>query len=281
MAVNDRLVSVGLREVHIFKRDTDGAPSIGSTALGTAYAGVQVYKSRALTITPAAAQRINAAGDDRVFHTFQEAPNELPTGELRVAINDFLTLAMITSVTEFGSPDNRKEMVVSSDKVGEEDQLMIWGTRKSAGAEPGLSSYGQRAWETYFILSAYASARPSPMEIFTVGETIYDVACNMSSTDEYGRTMTEAIHGCTEGAFVIIHTDYKFWIDVAKADGAAGTLQLTKGTLTKYNTATSPIKLFVDGVEKTGHTCNSAGLLTLGLTPTINQKIVVCYEWDS
>lgn len=282
MAVNDRMVAVGLREVHIGKRGSDGTMEVPTaTGKATAYSGVQVYKSRAFTITPAAAQRINAGGDDRIYHTFQEAPNELPTGELRTSINDFLTLAMITSVSEFGSPDNRKEIMVATDKIGEEDQLIIWGTRKAAGAEPGLASYGSRAWETYIVLAAYAHARPSPMEIFTVGETVYDIACNMSSVDEYGRTMTEAIHGCTEAAFVIVHTDHKFWMDVALGNGAATSMTLTKGSQTIYNTATSPIKLFIDGVEQSGHTCTSAGVLSFGSTPADNANIVVCYEWNS
>ncbi len=274
----DKTTSIGLRHVRVARRDDDGTIMIlGSPAAGTAYAGLRAERARALTITPAEPQRVYAEGDDIVFHGFMEAPSEMPSGELRVQQTDVTLLALITSTRDFGS-ENAHQVVINSDKLGTEDPMIIWGSNKAITS--AIGSAATRQWDTYILLNAQLYARPPAKELRTVGEFIYNVMCNMSSTDQFGRTMTEAIHGCTEAAYVIVQTRYQFWMDAFEGDGSETEFTLTKGAYTIYNTATSPVWCFVDGVQ-TACSVSSLGVVTIAPAPADGAKIVIQYEYDS
>lgn len=276
---NTQSTGIGLRHVRVSLRDTDGTFAIpAGTAVATAYAGLQVAKAKALTVTLADPQRIAARGDDANFHTFNEAPTDSPSGELRTAVTDTEVIAMLTSVNRYGSGE-RRETPAGTNKVGEEDPVMVWGMRKAIDAEVGSATYGQRMWQTYIFLNCYATVKLSTMEDSQVSETTYALTANNSSVDQFGRTMTEAIHGCTEAAFILVQSRYKYWLDAFKGDNIVTDFNLTKGNLIKVGVANSPIELFVNGVSGT-HSTTAAGVCTPTTKPGDGEKMIVAYEWE-
>jgi len=277
MAINEKATSIGLRQVYVGLRDSDGTMAVpAGTTVGTAYAGVRALKARAFTITPAEPQRISASGDDGVYYTFQEAPDDVPSGELRTQISDTALIKLMTSTKDFGSGEERN-VVIGSDKVGQEQALIIWGSRKAADTDGGQSHYGNVIWETYILLNAIASARPSGMERSTVGEFTWSIAANNSSVDQFGRTFTEAIHGCTEAPFVIVHTRQPFFMDKFHGNGSETDFTLTKTTsVIEDDAAGCPIRCFVDGVA-TAVTVADTGVMTFASPPADGSDIVCTY----
>jgi hypothetical protein len=277
MATGSGTTQIGLRRVHVAIRDDDGTIQVqGSPAAGVAYNGIRAMRSRALTITPAEPVRVTAMGDDVAYYTFQESPTDTPTGELRTQSTDTDLIALITNVKNFGSP-NVTMVPISTDKVGEEDAMIVWGSSKGVQSEEG-SSFG-RYWDTYIVLNAFLAARPPTKEMGQVGEFVWSMTCNASSVDQFGRTITEAIHGCTQAAYVIVHTRYKFMLDKFTGDGAQSTWTLSQGATTVYNTATSPVFAFVDGVQR-AVSVNASGVATITPTPGNGDSIVVAYEFE-
>jgi len=280
MAINEKATSIGLRFVRVGVRNSSGLMTIpAGTAVGTAYAGLPALKARALTITPAEPQRISAAGDDAVYYTFQESPDDVPTGELRTQITDIALIALMTSTKDFGS-GNQRAVVAGSDKIGQEESLVMWGSRKAIDTDSGQTHYGNTIWETYFLLNVIAAARPSGMERSTVGEFVWSLAANNSAVDQFGRTFSEETHGCTEAPFVIIHTRYPIWFDYFEGDGTKTEFTLTKGADVIHDAATtSPIRCFVDGVA-TAVTVDALGVATISPAPSDGALIVIQSEYE-
>jgi len=273
---------IGLRHVRVGVRSDYGLMTIpDGTDAGTAYAGVQAQKARALTITPADPVRVTARGDDVSYHTFQESPTDTPTGELRTQTSDIDLISLITSVKDFGSP-NMRAVMISSDKVGQEEPMIVWGMRKAIDSDKTLATYGQRHWEMYVVLNAYLAAKPPTMEDQQIGEFTWGMVANNSSVDHLGRTMTEDTHGCTEAPFVIVHTRYKPWLDYFEGDGSEDEFQCSKSTGDiKYNTATSPVIVTVNGALQTsGWSIDAAGLITFSSPPADGARIACFYEWE-
>lgn len=277
MATGANTTQIGLRRVHVAIRDDDGTIKVqGSPAAGVAYNGIRAMRSRALTITPAEPVRVTAMGDDVAYYTFQESPTDTPTGELRTQSTDSDLIALITNVKNFGSP-NVTMVPIATDKVGEEDAMIVWGSSKGVQSESG-STFG-RYWDTYIVLNAFLAARPPTKEMGQIGEFTWSMTCNASSVDQFGRTMTEAIHGCTQGAYIIVHTRYKFMLDKFTGDGAQSTWTLSQGANTKYNVATSPVFAFVDGVAR-AVSVSAGGVATITPTPGNGDAIVVQYQYE-
>lgn len=267
---------IGLRAVYMAIRDEDGTIQVPATvAAGTAYPGLKVSRAKALSITPAEPQRVQARGDDVGYHTFSEAPTDQPSGELRVQQSDTELIALITNTKEFGS-GNMSMVALASDKLGSEDPVFIWGSRKAIDSEPGNPNV--RVWETYILLNAQAFARPQGFEDQQIGEFSWSIVCNNSAVDQFGRTMTEAIHGCTEAAYLMVKTKNPFFIDAFVGNGSQATFTLTKGSDTVYNTPTSPVWVFIDGVQDTTATVSDAGVLTPTSVPGDGAKLICQYE---
>lgn len=278
MATGDELTSIGLRRVHVAIRDDDGTIQIqGSPAAGVAYNGIRALRSRALTVTLAEPQRVTAQGDDVAYHTFQEAPSDTPTGELRTQQSDVALMALVTSVLDWGSED-QSMIALGTDKVGEEDPMIVWGTQKAIDSASGSGK--SRYWRTMLFLNAILSARPPPMELVQISEFVWSMAGNTSSTDQFGRVMTAVIHGCTEASIIEVHTRYKYMMDAWEGDGAQVTFTCSQGANVVDAIATSPFRIFVDGVEDTAPTMSSAGVITFAIAPVNGAKIICQYEYD-
>jgi hypothetical protein len=274
VAVHNQSTGIGLRQVHVAQRDDDATIKVlGSPAAGVAYPGVRVNKARALTITPAEPQRIAARGDDVTYYTFQESPTESPTGELRTQQSDIDVIELITGVKDFGSGEAGM-VPLSTDRLGAEDPIMIWGTRKAIDDVTGT-----RAWETYIILNATATARPQGFEVDTIGEFTWNIVANSSDYDQFGRLFTVATHGCAEAAYILVKTRYKFALEAFEGDGTQTTFTLANGANTIHNVSTSPLLYFVNGVQVPG-SCSELGVVTLETPPADGAKVIVQYEYE-
>ena len=223
-----RSTGVGLRHVRLALRDTDGTIKVpAGTAVGTAYAGLQVQGANALTITVPDPQRVTARGDDRPYYTFQLPPTDMPTGELRVSKTDMDVIALLTDTNVFGSAPFRK-VGVASNKQGDEPTIMLWGSREAIDSDDDSEYFGTKVWQTYVLLTAEAALRPAAMEDAAVGEFTYAIAGNDASVDEFGTSFTELVHGFTKCPYLVITSRYKFWIDAFELDGIETEFVLTK-----------------------------------------------------
>lgn len=268
---------IGLRYTHVGLRDDDGTMAIqGTVATGTAYSGIRASRARALTVTPAEPQRVNARGDDVTYYTFLLPPTDSPTGELRTQQSDTALIALITGVRDFGS-GNMSMTPLSTDNLGTEDPCMVWGSRIAIQSAYGLSQV--RVWETYFILNAAVVAQPQGFEIEQIGEFVWNITANSSSTDQFGRALAVGTHGCLEAAYMLIKTRYRFAYDVFEGDGAETAFTLSQGANTVHDDANSPVMAFVDGVQQTPSGVSSAGVVTLAAPPADGAKVAIQYEW--
>ena len=173
MAINEKATAIGLRQVYVGVRDSDGTMKVpDGTAVGTAYPGIRALKARALTITPAEPQRISASGDDAVYYTFQESPDDVPSGELRTQISDIALIALMTSTKDFARGISSPPWSwVRQDRPGGVPDYLGFAARPW-DTDTGQAHFGNTIYETYILLNAIASARPSGMERSTIGEFV-------------------------------------------------------------------------------------------------------------
>jgi hypothetical protein len=263
----------------VFLRDDDGAPAVpAGTAVGTAWPGVKVHKARALTITPAEPLRLQARGDGRTYATFIEPPTEVPSGELRAQTSDIDLIELLTSVRDYGC-GYRHAVPLASDQVGQEEQVWIFAWRKAKDSDPTSDTYLMDMWETRVILNANAYYMPDAMETDQLSEPRWTLVANASSVDQYGRTMTAAIHGCTEASFVSITSQYKIQYDVFLGDNSQTEFTLSQGAAVVEDDVNNPVLVFVDGVDTAPASVSAAGVVTFSSPPADGAKIVVEYPW--
>lgn len=278
MATYEETTGVGLRKVMVFVRDTDGTPAIqGTPAAGVAYGGEPISGAMALTLNVPDPQRVTATGDDKPYFTFQLPPTENPSGELRVTKTNVDAIAILTSTLSWGSASARR-IGFATDKVGEEEAMMLWGSREAIDAEEDSVTFGQRVWQTYFILNAKVSIRPASMEYATIGEFVYSLSANPSTLDYFGDQFTEGIQGFTRASFLMIVTLYKYWIDVFYGAGAAGAY-----TLTHASDVVDPADGGVTSVYVAGEMVAFTevdGVVTPSVAPGATDKVVVEYTYD-
>ena len=274
MAQNDVSTGIGLRMVRVALRDTDGAIQIqGSPAAGVAYDGLQIDGALALTITVPEPQRVTARGDDLPYWTFQLAPTENPSAELRVSKTNLEVIAMITATESFGSAKARR-IGLATDKQGNEEALVLWGCREAIDSEEGSATFGQRCWQTYLLLSCEAAVRPASLEDAAVGEFVYSIAASPVTLDEFGAAFSTTINGFTKTPVLLIVTKYKYWMDAFEGDGIETEFTLTQGAHLQTD---SFIHVYVDGAIA-AYT-EAAGVVTL-VVPADGAKIIIEYDYE-
>jgi len=280
MSIYEVTTGVGIRAVRVFVRDTDGTPlSQGSPGAGVAYAGEPIEGAVALTLNIPDPQRIAALGDDKAYFTFQLPPTENPSGELRVTKTNMDAIAILTSTKEWGSTAERR-IGFATDKVGEEEAIMLWGSREGIDSEEGSAYFGQRIWQTYFVLNAKVAIKPAPMEGGSVGEFVYSLTANPSTLDEFGDAFSVATNGFTRSAILMLVTLYKYWIDVFDGSGANGGDEYTLTWAGSLPTTGGVINVYVDGAMA-AYT-EAAGVITLTAgDPGGDAKVVVEYTYDA
>ena len=277
MGANEITSGIGLRHVRVGLRDTDGTLAVpAGTAAGTAYRGLRAEGANALTITVPDSVRVPVTGDDRVYHTWNLPPTENSAGELRTSKNNIPLAVLIAGTKQWGSP-NRRKMAFGSDKQGDEPTLVIWGCRQVIEADESLAAFGQKRWETYYILNAIGHLRPSTFEYQRVQEDIFSIIANDATVTEMGTALTEAVNGCTKAEFLKIVTDKKFMLDAFVGDAAQVTFTLSE---TPYESGVFNVTL--DGVvqSETTHWTRVAGVITMLVAPGADAKLIVEYEYE-
>lgn len=270
---------IGLRKVRAFLRDSDSLPEVpADVAVGDPYEGYVMDGALSLSVTLPEPNRVPARGDDRVYYTFNLPPTEGATGELRLTKLHMPFAAAIAGTKVFGSPPVRK-IGTGTEKVGLEKQTIMYGCRQGIDSEYGSAYFGQPVWQTYILLNALNTLRPSTLEDQTVGEQLYSVTANDSTVDELGQTFTEAVNGFLQAPILVVITRNMFHMDVFLGDNAE-----TEFTLTNTPSADteSTIMVSVDGVvlTPTGNWSHSAGVITFDAAPADGAKIVVEYEYE-
>ena len=199
MAANEVSTGIGLRHVWIIARDAGGG-----------YTGtpIRVEGALALNVTIPEPRRINARGDDITYYTFSLAPEENPTGELRVSKNDLDVLALVSGVGVGGTPPDHR-IAFATDLQGEEPAVIIWGSRKAVDTEEGSVDFGTQIWQCYVLPNAIAVARPMPFEDAAVGELIYSIVANPSTVDEDGVAFP-APEGIEQACILLYVTDDEY-----------------------------------------------------------------------
>ena len=274
MAQNEVSTGIGLRMVRVALRDTDGAIKMaGSPAAGVAYDGLQIDGALALTLTVPEPQRVTARGDDLPYWTFQLAPTENPSAELRVSKTNLDVIAMVTATKAFGSTKARR-IGLATDKQGNEDSLILWGSREAVDSEEGSSTFGQKCWQTYLLLSCEAAVRPASLEDAAVGEFVYSISTSPVTLDEFGVTFSSTVNGFTKTPVLLIVTKYKYWMDAFEGDGIETEFTLTQGA---YLQTDSFIQVYVDGVI-VAYT-ETDGVVTLDV-PDDGAKVIIEYDYE-
>lgn len=267
--------SVGLQHVRVALRDTDGAFSIpAGQAVATAYAGLHISGANALTVEIPEPQRVPAAGDDRVYYTFQLPPDEAVTGELVTTKENTEVHALITGTNVWGSDPIRK-IGFATDVQGDEPALFLWGRRRAVDTRPGSSNFGQKCWEMWIFPNALGTPRPGTAERGNVGEMTYSIVANDSTTDEHSEAFTTATHGFTAAPFMKILCQGKPMLDEWEGDGSQLTFNLSEST--GPLSGTTP-EVYVDGVRDFAPTVAS-GVVTFSVAPSDGAKIICLYEY--
>ena len=277
MGANEITSGIGLRHVRIALRDTDGTIDVpAGTAVATAYNGLRAEGATALTVTVADPVRVPVTGDDKVYYTWQLPPTENSAGELRVSKNNIPLIALVTGTSMWGSP-NRRKIGFGTDVQGEEPSLVIWGCRQVIEADESLAAFGNKRWETYYILNGIAFVKPSTMEYQSVQEDVYSIIANDATVTELGAAFTADTHGFTKAEFLKIVTDKKFMLDAWSGDGANVAFTLSQ---TPYETGIFNITL--DGVvmHETADWTRVTTTLTMVVAPTSGQKLICEYEYE-
>lgn len=277
MAIGDISSGVGLRAVRVFVRDTDGAPRVeGSPAAGVAYNGIPISGAMALSLAVPAPQRITALGDDKPYHTFQLPSTENPGGELRVSKTNMDAVVLLTSTTKFGSAGALR-IAFATDKVGEEESIMLWGSREAVDADESSADFGMRVWQTYFIFNAKVAVLPAAMEGGSVGEFVYSLVANPSTLDQFGDAFEEGVNGFTRASFLMMVTQHKYWIDVYVGAGDSDAYTLTKGSDLPA-AGEGMMYVYVEGAA-VAYT-ESGGVVTLDSSAGATDKVVIEYTYD-
>jgi len=128
---------------------------------------------------------VPAAGDDRVYYTFQLPPDEAVTGELVTTKENTEVHALVTGTNIWGSDPIRK-FAFATDVQGDEPALFMWG-RGGRGHPAGSANFGQKCWEMWLFPNSLATPRPGTAERGNVGEMTYSVVANDSSTTSTAR----------------------------------------------------------------------------------------------
>ena len=267
--------SVGLQHVRVALRDTDGTIDVpAGQTVATAYNGLHVQGAMALSVEVPEPNRVPAAGDDRVYYTFQLPPEDAVTGELRTTKENTEVHALVTGTLVWGSDPIRK-FAFATDAQGDEPALFLWGRRRAVDTREGSANFGQKCWEMWVFPNALATPRPSGAERSNVGEMVYSLVANDSSTDEHGAAFTEAINGFTAAPFMKIVCHGKPILDAWVGDNivTAFNLSQSSGPL-----AGSTPEVYVDGVRDFAATV-TGGVCTPSTKPGSGDKVICLYEY--
>lgn len=262
-------LAVGLRRAVLFALDANGYPAAPAA---TVYEGIEIVGPKAFALTIPEARRIVHPGNDRVLALDYLPPLEGVSGELRVASNDMIAKALVSSVLTFNVA---------------ESTLMGWGTDKQGSEiDAGALLFQQsldtdtksRRWKFYLMPKARIIPAPASMDE-NPAEDLYRMAPNPTTKHLWGTTLVVGTEGVTEMALAEGMSDGKPNIVAFKGDGAATAFALPTG---KPATATTKMKIWKNGTVQavgTGLASLTVTTVTFTVAPASGDMVVVFYEY--
>lgn len=263
---------VGLRWVQVFALNTYGSPLATGT---TAYEGVQVEGSKALTITLPESRDIVYQGDDIALALDMLPSQDGASGQLTAGKTDDTLEALLTGNKSFTIGDGESMgMLLATDNQGKEPLVGMLAYRQAVDDRKGSATYGQRVWEWYifpktWVVPSEAGFNDSPTE------KTYKVRPQIVRTHLWETAFTTATEGATQGQVLRGISVYE-----PKLVSFVGNNTVTAFLFptTAYAAAATKMTVWVNGVNTTTGITKATTGVTFTTAPTTNARIEVFYE---
>jgi hypothetical protein len=271
-AVNDQILTVGMRHYRIYELNAAGLPDAAST---TAYEGAQVSGARAYNLNAPGPRRISHYGDDHVLDIDQLPPTEGISAEVRTQPIDFAADAIFSGISTITVGEAR-ERAIGHDKEGEEVQVGLLMFQQGLDASSG-SDKGERRWYATMFPKALVRRRGRGMGE-GAQETIYDVTPQVVTQRVWGDTLESATDGFAQAQLFEYITEGKPHIVAWKA-GAATTEYIFPSD--KPATATGKVHAVTDDGTVVSPTTTLTTAIQFNATdkPAENSIVVAFYEY--
>lgn len=271
---------IGLRHIRVGLRDADtGIMSMPDDhVVGTVYPGLHLSGAATLTLTPPEPERVQARGDDRVYHTFHLPPTEGWTAELTCTKQDLPAIALLTGALQWSETGLFEGIAMGTDLEGQEPDVILWGQRMGADTDPESDTFGATIWEAFELMCAKVTPMPASKEQSAVGEHRYAITLQQVNRRITGEEFTLVDHGCTKATF------FPFVAQTGKAffDFDLGDAAEDEFVLTHTPTSATDILVFVAGVnEPAGWSLDVATkTVTFVAAPGDGDPLVFLYTTD-
>jgi len=255
---------VGARKMFAFALDSDGY--ITSTAITTAYTGVEVVGFQNLAITDPEPRRITHLGDDRVIDTDVLPPQGAISGTFSISGTDDDLEAAASPILARTDTEVRM-MLVGTNRRGDENQLGVHIWRQA------LDANGVRCWESYLFPAAILTSIAGGFDD-TPQSQAYSLTPQFSAKHLWGEALTVTTDGATRAQAVRMITRYKPKLEMHVGDATAVAFTLAETAVT-----TAAIDVFVDGVKSTALT-KATDAVTFTTAPTTGAIVIVRYQYE-
>lgn len=265
-ATSGKQLSVGLRFVTAFELNTNGRPK-GASAT-TPYEGAQFSGAKAFTLTIPEPRKITHTGDDRVLAVDYLPPTDAPSAELRVSVNDYAAIALLTGIN-VGTVGEAKEIAFTTSKQGFEPQVGLMLYQQSLDSVTRI-----RRWRSIVIPKAICIPRPGGMSE-NPDEMLFSVAPQIVSSRLWGLSLVLATDAYTDAAVFEYMTEFKPHLAVWKGNNTATDFTFS----TDFQAAdTGKIAVFNNGVAITTNITKLVSKVTFTTAPATNDDVDIFYE---
>jgi hypothetical protein len=264
----------GLRNVRTYLLNSNGFPSDDESG-ANGYDGELIDKARSFTSNVPDSQTITHTGNDRAFAMDVLPPTELETANLTTGVTNLGVDATLsaTKVEDLGG--DVVMGLMSTDKQGQEPQVMVMGWRQALSAGDCTSgTKGQRRYITNMYPSARVVPKAGDMEQGSDDENSYNVVPTVVCETPWGVAFSEANNGATEAQRLRLISDNPLMYESFVGDGTLDTFTLTKTPITTVKT-----RVWDDGTPATVNSVDTvAKTFTLSAIPANASEIGVLYE---
>jgi len=262
---------VGFRNVRVFALDADGYPAATDTS---AYEGIAITGSKALTIEDPEPQQIIHRGDDRIFALDVLPPTDPISGELRVGkISDTVDAALSDDAAFTVGEANF--FGIGTDSRGDEDQVALLAYRQAVDTDPNSANFGARRWEFRLFPKCFVIRREGGFED-TPEDRAYTVRPQFVRSHLWGVDFDAATEGFEQAQGLRGVSEFKPKIVAFLGDTSATTFTFPSGATAQ---ATGKIVSWIDGVLTTADTLGTDSI-GFAVAPDTDAVIVVFYEHE-